>query len=117
MNDYQKGILDGLFTELAETEGQELPWETVKHLDLHLGNLKPVLEYPMYLNCELGHLNLVLGFGDDDPEYWNGTIYAYIHNADETEFYQIEIRNGSPRYVLWELFNELNEQIKERLEK
>jgi len=112
MNEYQKGILDGLYAELKETGGQELPWETVKYLDLNLGNLNPVIEYPMYLNCELSHLNLVLGFGDEDPTYWDGTIHAYIHNADETEFYQIEIRNGSPKYVIWELFNKFNELLK-----
>ena len=111
MNEYRLEIIKRLQTELQGLEWIELPVRVMEATNFI--KLNPILEYPEYLNCELGNgLNLVLGLGDENPIMWNGVIYGYIHNENESKSYQIQINNGSPRYVIWELFDKFNELLR-----
>lgn len=112
MNDYRHGILTRISTELEGVEWQELP-EGVRDFIGHYETLSPHIEYPLYLFTQLGEWQLIIGFGDTDPYMWDGTIYWQIQRDYSTsDYYSGEIANGSPRYVLWTLFDQLNEELK-----
>lgn len=116
-HDYRIEILRNLQGEFEQVDWVELP-DQVRDLTGNFSRLEPTVEYPAYLNVWLGHgFDIVLGFGDEDPYMWDGTLYWQIGDGIETNYFHGQIRNGSPRYVLWELFDQFNEQLKERIEK
>ena len=113
MNDYRYGILDRISTELADIDWVELP-DDVREFTGEFGKLEISHEDRHgYLFIQLGKYQLIIGFGDTDPYMWDGTIYWSFSIDFATDvFYSGEIRNGSSRYVIWELFDQLNEQLK-----
>jgi hypothetical protein len=116
MNDYRRSILERLETELKGIEWEELP-DHVRDLTGNFSRFEPTLEYPEYLNLFLGlGFELILGFGDEAPDMWNGVLYWQITDGIAKNDFYGEITNGSPRYVLWELFHQFNEQLKERIQ-
>jgi hypothetical protein len=115
-HDYRIEILRNLSGEFEQVDWVELP-DPVRDLTGNFSRLEPTIEYPQYLNIWLGHgYEITLGFGDEDPYMWNGVLYWQITDGIETNFFSGEIANGSPRYVLWELFDQFNEQLKERIQ-
>jgi hypothetical protein len=80
----------------------------------NFGELKAHVEYPAYVFSELGNgWQLVLGFGDTDPNLWDGVLsWQLQRDYDTHDYYDGEINNGSPRYVLWSLFEQLEELLK-----
>ena len=115
MNDYRLDILKRLETELAEVEWQELPDTTREFLGFY-DKLETWIEYPEYLGATIKKdFQLIVGFGDENPTYWDGTLYwSFSKDFNTDVFFSGEIRNGSPEYVVFELFYQLNEQIKEK---
>lgn len=114
MRDYRRDILEHLTTELKELDWVELP-ENTRDLTGSFSRLDPYIQYPEYLQTDLGNgYQLVLGFGDTSPDMWEGVLYWSIQKDNETSpvYYQGEANNGSPRYVLWTLFEDLEEQLK-----
>ena len=114
MEDYRLDILKRLETILADVEFLELPDDTREFFGSY-DKLETWLQYPEYLGVLLPkNYQLIIGFGDENPTYWDGTIYWSVSVDFNTDvFYSGEIRNGSPEYVIFELFYQLNEQIKE----
>lgn len=115
MRDYRRRILEDIGTVLATVLWEELPEDTREFLGVY-DKLAVEIEYPEFLQTEFPKtFELVIGFGDQNPDFWDGTIYWSIRNEFDqdprVEFFG-EIRNGSPEYVVWELFNDFNEQIK-----
>ena len=117
MSNYRLNILERLQTELRGVEWVELP-DHIRDLTGNYSQLDPTIEHPLYLNLFLGHgFELILGFGDEDPDMWNGVLYWQITDGIAGNDFYGEITNGSPRYVVWELLDQFNEQLKERTSK
>lgn len=112
MANYRYDILDRLAKELKGTYWEELP-DLVRDLTGNFSELEPTIEHPLYLNVFLGNgWDLVLGFGDENPEMWNGLLHWYLDDETESIFFEGEITNGSPKFVVWELFDQINEKLK-----
>jgi hypothetical protein len=111
--DYRHYILEEIRTELTELDWVELPDLTKEFLD-SFSKLSAHIEYPEYLFCEFPNgWQLILGFGDSNPDMWNGTLYWQIQKDYETtDYYAGQMNNGSPRFILWSLFENLEEQLK-----
>jgi hypothetical protein len=113
MEDYRLDILRRLQTILADVEFLELPDDTREFLGSY-DKLETWIEYPAYLGATIKtDYQIILGFGDANPTYWDGTLHwSFSKDFTTTPFFSGEIRNGSPEYVIWELFYQLNEEIK-----
>lgn len=115
MNDYRLDILKRLDGILGDVEFLELPDDTREFFGSY-DKLETWIEYPEYLGVLLPkNYQLVIGFGDENPTYWNGIIYWSVSSDFNTDIYfSGEITNGSPEYVVWQLFYQLNEQLKKK---
>jgi len=112
MEQYRIEILENIRTEISPLLWEELPELTREFFGV-FGKVNPWKQYPEYLGVELNDYQLIIGFGDSNPDYWDGTIFWSISKDFATDnFYSGEIRNGSPKYILWELFADLEEQLK-----
>ena len=58
-----------------------------------------------YMWIEFGDFEITLGFGDTEPNMWNGVVYWQLNTLDGQGLYEGEINNGSPSFILWELFS------------
>lgn len=112
--DYRYLILDNIKEELEGISWVELP-DLTRDFIGHFGTLNVSIEYPLYLQTELPNgYQIVLGFGDENPEMWNGVLYWQIQKDYDTHplYFSGEMANGSPFYVLWCLFEQLEEALK-----
>ena len=114
MEDYRLDILKRLETILADVEFLELPDDTREFFGSY-NKLETWIEYPEYLGATIKtDYQIILGFGDENPTYWDGLLHwSFSKDFNTDVFFSGEIRNGSPEYVIFELFYQLNEQIKE----
>jgi hypothetical protein len=111
--DYKHYILEEIRTELTNLDWVEFPDLTREFLG-NFTKLSAHIEYPEYLFCEFPNgWQLILGFGDSSPDMWDGVLYWQLQRDYETTDYHAgQMNNGSPRFILWCLFEELEEQLK-----
>jgi len=111
VNDYRSEIVGRLATELTNLDWIELPDMVREHLG-YFTELTTHLEQG-YTLAELPNgKELIIGFGDTAADMWDGTIYWQLQHDSGLGHYSGEITNGSPRYVLWSLFEQLEEALK-----
>lgn len=112
----RKVLLDDILAELVKVEPIELPENVLdyfgkfdKFTDGHHEDRFG------YIEVSRGEWQIVLGYGDrDGSRMWNGVWSWSVQKGYDTHptYFQGEINNGSPDFVVWTLFEQLSEQIK-----
>jgi hypothetical protein len=115
MNDYRREILGNLKADIEGVYWVELGDMTREFL----GYYETLKGYTTiedgYIITELPNdYELVIGFGDTEAEFWNGVLYWQIYNDTKLGHYSGEITNGSPRFIFWTLFEQLEEALSKK---
>jgi len=120
-------LLDDILAEFRKVEPIELPEnvlayfahpdkvaETPYHMAGELFRDMYHEERFGYLNISWGEWQIVIGYGDQNSSVmWNGILAWSITKDYNTypTYFDGEITNGSPDFVVWSLFAQLSEQI------
>lgn len=111
-------ILDNILNEFGKVEPIELPENVLKHfggVGIPFTDMYHEERFG-YINVAWGQWQIVLGYGDrDGSKMWNGVLSWSIQKGYDTHpnYFDGEITNGSPDFVVWSLFEQLSEQIEE----
>lgn len=108
MEKYEQQILENIETLVKDTSVIELPEIFIEMFGEDTTFRTSIEDRFAYMWIMFGGYQISLGFGEQGGyygEHWNGTLFWQLDTENYEALYSGEINNGSPSYILWELFS------------